>query len=683
MPARPTTTPNQAQTGTPPPASTNQRQGGQPPRTPRTPANQGSNGPRRKAKAPTIDLKVPEGTSLRSFRSVGTHPVSDDTLDSLEHLARAFVSNPADIDQYVSSIIIRDSEPAFKHRIELGSYYRALKEDVLRYRFSKYNTGTFWHALRNSIAIIKDTPTSIYIAVADKETSDKIAGRSFVLDIEEANAMPDFTVPSHSPYDDKYYITFDSVPDHHLQTALVKWFALRTTALLTAYNPSRLDDFRGGKFRIVFRTKEVPAVLRLTDTTSLREITVEDEKLGEEVTLVFRHKLNYLNKTIPPSIAGRWADAEARRSRAGLGEPPVDQTNPTQPLAATPPSEVPIVADAAPPAPSSGLAQDPPAQQAAAGLNNSMPVAATAATPVSQPTVTPPSTPPPTPAQPSTPVYFIQDRPEMFYKPTLEAIPTANTFTILRDDEEVEEPDENDEMADDRAATPRQIKIRHGATKKRPNRKHGDPKHLEKLAQRPTKQAVQEIATRVQVAPTPMTIIEQMMAEPHATLAMIDQNPSAARMATHAHVLWREISKHTPGPLRLAALSRMVNEAPTTLKDSVSVTHALVPDATRRMELADVAAFDLFVITYIPDLYFNDDCFAAWTGAAPLRTVSHSDWSDESLEQLVQLPQFRAAIADRQISPYYLRALERFFEAATARAARAASSTGAPEPHQN
>ncbi|RHY20096.1 hypothetical protein DYB32_010114 [Aphanomyces invadans] len=107
--------------------STNQRQGGHPPRDPRTQGNPTSSGPRRKAKAPTIDLKVPEGTSLRSFRSVGMHPVSDDTLDSLDHHARAFVSNPADINQYVFTIIIRDAEPTFKHRIERGSYYRALK----------------------------------------------------------------------------------------------------------------------------------------------------------------------------------------------------------------------------------------------------------------------------------------------------------------------------------------------------------------------------------------------------------------------------------------------------------------------------------------------------------------------------------------------------------------------------
>ena len=663
--------------------STNQRQGGHPPRNPRAQANQGSNGPRRKAKAPTIDLTVPEGTSLRSFRSAGTHPVSDDTLDSLEHLARDFVSNPADIEQYVATIIIRDAAPAFKHRIEIGSYYRALKEDVLRYRFSKYNQGPFWHALRNTVAIIKDSPTSIYLAVADKATSDKIAGRSFILDIEEANAMPELTVPSHSPYDDKYYITFDSVPDHHLQTALVKWFALRTNALLTAYNPSRLDDFRGGKFRIVFRTKEVPAILRLTETTALREVTVEDEKLGEEVTLVFRHKLAYLNKTVPPSIAGRWAEAEARRSSTSLGDQPVGQTNPTQPTAASPTSEVPIVADAALPASLSDLPQHSTAQQAAAGPNTTNPPATNAAAPASQPTAAQPRTLLSTPAQSSTPVYFIQDRPDMFYTPTLDEIPTANSFTILRDDEEVEETEEDDEMADERAATPRQIKIRHGATKKRPNRKHGDPKHMEKLAQRPTKKTVQDIAARVQVAPTPMTIIEQMMAEPHATLAMIDQNPDAARMATHAHMLWREISKQTPGPLRLAALSRMVNEAPTATKDSISVTKALVPDAARRMALTDVAAFDLFVITYIPDLYFTDDCFAAWTGAPPLRTRSHHDWADESLEKLVQLPEFRAAIADRQISPYYQGVLERFFEAATTRTARAAPLTGAVDPHQN
>ncbi|KDO22384.1 hypothetical protein SPRG_11336 [Saprolegnia parasitica CBS 223.65] len=175
-------------------------------RTPRTQANDGC------TPHGTIDLTVPEGTSLRSFRSVGTHPVSDDTLDSLEHFARFCLQS-------------RGHQP---------------------------------------------------------ETSDRIAGHSFILDGEAGNDIPELTVPSHSPYDDKYkyHITlFDSVPD---RTAFLKWFALRTNALLTAYMPSRLDDLHNSKCRIVFRTKEVPAILRLTETTSLREVAGEDEKLGEE-----------------------------------------------------------------------------------------------------------------------------------------------------------------------------------------------------------------------------------------------------------------------------------------------------------------------------------------------------------------------------------------------------------------
>ena len=101
------------------------------------------------------------------------------------------------------------------------------------------------------------------------------------------------------------------------------------------------------------------------------------------------------------------------------------------------------------------------------------------------------------------------------------------------------------------------------------------------------------------------------------------------------------------------------------------------------MTLTDAAAFDLFLIMYIPDLYFNDDLFAAWTGAPPRRTRLHNDWADESLVQLIQLEQFRNALTGREIAPYFTRAIQRFHETMAPRAALVASSWGAPEPHQN
>ncbi|OQR86561.1 hypothetical protein ACHHYP_10412 [Achlya hypogyna] len=448
------------------------------------------------------DLKVPHGTSLNSFRSAGVHPVSDETLDSFELLAQEFARHPEAIDAYVDAILIRDADPVYKHRIELGHYYRSLSEDVLRYRFSKYN--------------------------ADPATP-----------------------------------------------------------------------------------------------------------------------------------------------------PPTDQA----------PTEAPIVADDASTAPSSGLQLSPVEQPPAVDLNP----AAQPASPVVAPTSPPPAQRPPTntqtPAPPSALVYFIEDSPDVFYTPAMDDIPTANSFSILCDDEDETEKTEDAEMLEDRAATPRTIRIGHRGSqstpKRRPNRKHGDPKHLEKLAQRPTKRTVEDVAARVQGAPTPVTILEQMIAEPVATFAMLSQNPDAAHMAVHAHVLWREISKTTAGPMRLAALSRMVNSAPTPNKDAVSVVRALVPDEAQRMLLTDTAAFDLFVLMYIPDLYFNDDFFAAWTGAPPRRTRLHNDWADESLIQLIQLEPFRNALNGREIAPYFMRVIQQFHETVASRNAQVSSSSDglqAPRP---
>lgn len=699
MPANSTPHPSTGASNSPTsPSSANQRPGYRPPRNPRDPPNNGGRGPRRPSKTPTQDIRVPEGTSLGSVRSAGTHPVADGTMDSFELLAQEFARRPEAIDDYIASVIILDAEPTFKHKIELGTYYRSLSEDVLRYRFGKYNEGSFWHELRNKISIVKDSPTSMYIATSDRETSNAIAGRSFVLDIEAANAMPDFTVPSYSPYDDKYFITFDAVPEPHLQKAIVKWIAQRSSSLLTAYNPSRLDDFRGGKFRVVFRTKEVPALLKLADGTPLREITVVDEKLGEEVTLIFHHKLQYLNRTVPPSVFARWtAAADSRRSRESPDTKTAGQTKPTHPGAEPVTNTTdasPIVADNASSTSSSGLATLPPASKADDDASTTAVSPLTpATTPASTASATPTSSPPvaatTTATRSSSPVFFIDDRPDTFYKPSLEDIPTANSYGILGDEEDLDETEEdaNEDMTEERTARIRTIRIgqrgSNAKSKKRPNRKHGDPKHLEKLAQRPTKKTVEAVDARVQAAPSPVTFIEQMIAEPAATFALLSQDNNFAHMMVNSHVLWREISKSTEGPKRLATLSHLVNSAPTASKDPVSVVKALVPDEARRLELTDAAAFDLFLICYIPDLYFNDHYFAMCTGAPPLRTRLHNDWADESLVQLILLDEFRHDLASQPISPYFQRAMERFHETTASRAASSTLSTAAPEPQQN
>jgi len=172
------------------------------------------NSTRRPTKTATVDIKVPMCSSITSYRSATTLAVSDDLLSNISSVVKELIRSPEGIEQLIQQALITEDAHVYKHRIDLGNYYRHLNEDVLRYRFVKYNQGDFWQGLSKLVSIVKDSATTMYLATASLDTSNMIAGRSFILDME--HGIQDFTVPQHSPHAENYFITFECVPDAHL-----------------------------------------------------------------------------------------------------------------------------------------------------------------------------------------------------------------------------------------------------------------------------------------------------------------------------------------------------------------------------------------------------------------------------------------------------------------------------------
>jgi len=190
--------------------------------------------------------------------------------------------------------------------------------------------------LAHHLTIIKDSATSVTIATHDAKVSKAITGRSFLMDIEAANKMPSYTITSHLPYADNYYVTFENVADHFVQRAICKWFMTRSMQdFFVAYNPARSELFAGASFCVVFRSKEVPKIFKTATGDTLREITVMDAGDNPQV-LVFHHKLQTLNSTTLPSIHARWdaknqakAEAAARQAaRNATATPALPEADP-------------------------------------------------------------------------------------------------------------------------------------------------------------------------------------------------------------------------------------------------------------------------------------------------------------------------------------------------------------------
>ncbi|KAG9408480.1 hypothetical protein AC1031_021720 [Aphanomyces cochlioides] len=152
-------------------------------------------------------------------------------------------------------------------------------------------------------------PQTIVISSYNLSTCVEMGGTTFRL------GGKDFLVPKYSRYGNNYYVTFNKVSHPSMAKAIVKKMAALTKSVIAAFNPTAGQNIKSPHLRVIFKSSAPPAVLVPKSGDALREITITDPS-GQPFVVVFQHKIAALNKTLPPSIVSRRAEAKAEKAKA-------------------------------------------------------------------------------------------------------------------------------------------------------------------------------------------------------------------------------------------------------------------------------------------------------------------------------------------------------------------------------
>ncbi|KAG9411535.1 hypothetical protein AC1031_017172, partial [Aphanomyces cochlioides] len=255
------------------------------------------------------DSKQGNAPKGAKHRNTGAHAIADDDIARCEAMADAFYKDSGDMDAFIENILLTPQSQVYELTVKLGEGYKDWSEKVICDQFVKENPGSLWGSKFPNILIHKKNPQTIVISSYNLSTCVEMGGTTFRL------GGKDFLVPKYSRYGNNYYVTFNKVSHPSMAKAIVKKMAALTKSVIAAFNPTAGQNIKSPHLRVIFKSPAPPAVLVPKSGDALREITITDPS-GQPFVVVFQHKIAALNKTLPPSIVSRRAEAKAEKAKA-------------------------------------------------------------------------------------------------------------------------------------------------------------------------------------------------------------------------------------------------------------------------------------------------------------------------------------------------------------------------------
>ncbi|KAG9405403.1 hypothetical protein AC1031_003289 [Aphanomyces cochlioides] len=255
------------------------------------------------------DSKQGNAPKGAKHRNTGAHAIADDDIARCEAMADAFYKDSGDMDAFIENILLTPQSQVYELTVKLGEGYKDWSEKVICDQFVKENPGSLWGSKFPNILIHKKNPQTIVISSYNLSTCVEMGGTTFRL------GGKDFLVPKYSRYGNNYYVTFNKVNHPSMAKAIVKKMAALTKSVIAAFNPTAGQNIKSPHLRVIFKSSAPPAVLVPKSGDALREITITDPS-GQPFVVVFQHKIAALNKTLPPSIVSRRAEAKAEKAKA-------------------------------------------------------------------------------------------------------------------------------------------------------------------------------------------------------------------------------------------------------------------------------------------------------------------------------------------------------------------------------
>ncbi|KAG9409847.1 hypothetical protein AC1031_020158 [Aphanomyces cochlioides] len=255
------------------------------------------------------DSKQGNAPKGAKHRNTGAHAIADDDIARCEAMADAFYKDSGDMDAFIENILLTPQSQVYELTVKLGEGYKDWSEKVICDQFVKENPGSLWGSKFPNILIHKKNPQTIVISSYNLSTCVEMGGTTFRL------GGKDFLVPKYSRYGNNYYVPFNKVSHPSMAKAIVKKMAALTKSVIAAFNPTAGQNIKSPHLRVIFKSSAPPAVLVPKSGDALREITITDPS-GQPVVVVFQHKIAALNKTLPPSIVSRRAEAKAEKAKA-------------------------------------------------------------------------------------------------------------------------------------------------------------------------------------------------------------------------------------------------------------------------------------------------------------------------------------------------------------------------------
>ncbi|KAG9399056.1 hypothetical protein AC1031_012013, partial [Aphanomyces cochlioides] len=255
------------------------------------------------------DSKQGNAPKGAKHRNTGAHAIADDDIARCEAMADTFYKDSGDMDAFIENILLTPQSQVYELTVKLGEGYKDWSEKVICDQFVKENPGSLWGSKFPNILIHKKNPQTIVISSYNLSTCVEMGGTTFRL------GGKDFLVPKYSRYGNNYYVTFNKVSHPSMAKAIVKKMAVLTKSVIAAFNPTAGQNIKSPHLRVIFKSSAPPAVLVPKSGDALREITITDPS-GQPFVVVFQHKIAALNKTLPPSIVSRRAEAKAEKAKA-------------------------------------------------------------------------------------------------------------------------------------------------------------------------------------------------------------------------------------------------------------------------------------------------------------------------------------------------------------------------------
>ncbi|KAG9414081.1 hypothetical protein AC1031_013290 [Aphanomyces cochlioides] len=277
------------------------------------------------------DSKQGNAPKGAKHRNTGAHAIADDDIARCEAMADTFYKDSGDMDAFIENILLTPQSQVYELTVKLGEAYKDWSEKVICDQFVKENPGSLWGSKFPNILIHKKNPHTIVISSYNLSTCVEMGGTTFRL------GGKDFLVPKYSRYGNNYYVTFNKVSHPSMAKAIVKKMAALTKSVIAAFNPTAGQNIKSPHLRVIFKSPAPPAVLVPKSGDALREITITDPS-GQPFVVVFQHKIAALNKTLPPSIVSRRAEAKAEKAKAKVAKAEKAKAKVAKAAAKSPPS---------------------------------------------------------------------------------------------------------------------------------------------------------------------------------------------------------------------------------------------------------------------------------------------------------------------------------------------------------